>query len=233
MKQGRTLTFRGSVRCFVKDIQTVVRASIGSTGRSWRALLVLIIFVSPVHGGGIFSGLYFGESVFSIDPAAQGMGGAGLGVLSGSPDAMNPASLARSNLTYFGITYRPQISWANDGEETQRLVSGQLSSAVFSLPVWKGVFVGTGVEQVNSAYYRSSATDSSESAGAYTKKFSRTGGIYGGGLSIAYSPRKWVGVGIGWRWLFGGLSENWEVDFSSSGYVDTHDELVQRYGWDI
>jgi len=38
-----------------------------------------------------------------------------------------------------------------------------------------------------------------------------------------------VGVGIGWKWLFGGLSENWNVDFSSSGYVDTDDELVQKY----
>lgn len=192
-------------------------------------VLGVLIIPGLVSAHGVFSTRYFGKSVFTVDPRADGMGGATLGVAYGLPDPMNPASLPRVTMTFFGITYRPQIMWAKDGSVSQRLVSGRLASIVFSLPIWRGIFVGGGVEQLHSTSYQSYVTESSEEVGAYTRRFSRTGGVFGGGFSLAYAAMPGVSVGAGWRWLFGGLTEESEVDFESTSYDDTDDELIQEH----
>ncbi len=194
------------------------------------AVVVLLVHFAPsARAGGIFSAMYFGESVYSLSARAQGMGGAGIGVTDGAPDPVNPASLTRSPLTCFGVIYRPQICWAEDGKTTQRLVSGRLSSAVFSLPLGKGIYMGAGVEQIHSVLYRSSQSDSTEEGYAYTRSFSRSGGIFGGGLSAAYSPLPQVSLGIGYHWLFGGISEVTKLDFDISSFTDTEDELTETH----
>jgi hypothetical protein len=194
--------------------------------------IVLVFLTIPgiVSAYGIFSTRYFGKSVFAVDPRAGGMGGATLGVAYGLPDPMNPASLSRVRLAFFGITYRPQITWSRDSNDSQRLASGRLSSIVFSLPIWHGFYAGAGFEQLHSTSYKSYVSEVSEEVGGYTRRFSRTGGVFGGGFSLAYSAMPGVSAGVGWRWLFGGLTEESQVDFESTAYDDTDDELIQEHG---
>jgi hypothetical protein len=100
---------------------------------------------------------------------------------------------------------------------------------MFSLPLWHGIYAGAGFEQLHSTSYRSSVEGSSDEVGSYTRRFSRSGGLFGGGLSLAYSAVPGVSVGLGWRWLFGGLTEESEVDYESTSYDDTDDELIQEH----
>lgn len=191
--------------------------------------IAVVFAVFPADAGGVLSSLYFGETVFSEPTRSHGMGGAGLALADGVPDPLNPASLLRSPLASFSVTYRPQITWSRDNYTSRKDISGQISSLVFSLPVGKGLFLGAGVEQLHSTYYHSSIIDTTEFGQGFEKRFSKSGGVYAGGLSFAYRPVRGVHLGVGYRWLFGGITEETEVDFETSVFTDTHDELTQEH----
>ena len=193
------------------------------------AFCLMVFLAFPVYAGGVLSSLYFGESVFSEPTRSQGMGGAGLALAEGVPDPLNPASLPRSPLASFSVTYRPQITWAQDNYTSRRDVSGQLSSLVFSLPVGNNLFLGAGVEQLHSTFYNSSIRDTTEFGQGFEKRFSKSGGVYAGGLSLAYRPVRGIHIGLGYRWLFGGITEETEVDFDTAVFTDTNDELTQEH----
>ncbi|MBN1423398.1 hypothetical protein JXA88_02475 [Candidatus Fermentibacteria bacterium] len=185
--------------------------------------------LTPVYGAGVLSSQYFGESMLSVDQRAFAMGGAGLGATGAYVDAVNPASLARVSTASFNLTYRPFVNWGSDGSSSQRLTSGRLSSGVFSLPLQWGVALGLGIEQLHSAQYSFAEACTTEAGLAYTRKLNRSGGVYAGGLSIAYSPGSGIGIGAGWRWLFGSVRTISNLDFENSSYVDTKDELLQKH----
>jgi hypothetical protein len=198
-----------------------------------RQAAAVILCVSalalPACASGVMSALYFGESTLSLDQRAFGMGGAGLGATGGYPDAVNPASLARSGTAAFNLTYRPLVNWGRDGIASQRLTSGRLSSGVFSLPVWRYLTVGLSIEQLHSSQYRYAEACSTESGDAYTRRQTRSGGVYAGGLSMAALPMSGLGIGVGWRWTFGSIRQLSELDFRDSNYQDTQDELLQKH----
>jgi hypothetical protein len=175
------------------------------------------------------SALYFGESIVSLDQRAFAMGGAGLGATGGYPDAVNPASLNRLTMASFNLTYRPTVNWGSDGSASQRLTSGRLSSGVFSLPLWSRLVAGLSFEQLHSAQYSYAEACTTTSGEAYTRQHTRSGGVYAAGVSLAVSPLKGLGIGAGWRWLFGSIRELSQLDFESSAYTDTEDELLQKH----
>lgn len=201
----------------------------------WATAVVLcaaapaVIVPLPCRAAGATSALYFGESMISVDQRGFAMGGACLGVTAGYPDPVNPASLTRSPVASFNLTYRPSVNWATDGTASQRLTSGRLSAGVFSLPVKAGITLGLGFEQLHSAQYRYAEACTSSAGQAYTRRKIVGGGVYAAGVAVAVSPLPRVGAGIGWRWLFGSIRSVSQLDFSSATYEDTDDELLQRH----
>ncbi len=195
----------------------------------WCVCLLLCVAQSQAPGAGVGSGLYFGESVRSMDQRAFAMGGAGLGATGGYPDAMNPASLGRAPIASFNVTYRPCVNWGEDGSASQRLTSGRLSSASFSLPIGWGVTLGAGFEQIHGAQYRWANACTTATGLAYTRALTREGGVWAGGVSVAARIADGLHVGAGWRWLFGSIRTRSRLDFAEPSFTDTDDELSQRH----
>jgi len=155
----------------------------------------------------------------------RGMGGIGYGLRNSQMiNPMNPASFSSvDSMTFmfdFGIT--GQSSWFSDAWNKEQKFNGNLEYIAMQFPVARKLGVGIGFEPVSYVGYNYKDTtrlpvDNGQVQNIYTGRggLSRIYGI----LSYDYAERLSVGVKI--SYLFGDISHNRLVSFSSANNYNT------------
>lgn len=141
--------------------------------------------------------------------AGRAMGGVGFGLRSPKQiNPMNPASYScMDSLTFlFDFGVAGQLSWFDDGVNTQHNVNGNLEYVALQFPLHKQIAMSVGLLPYSYVGYNFGADKTNEDGKAYRESFTGTGGLNDlyVGLSIdIWKKRLSVGANVGY--LFGNI----------------------------
>ena len=160
----------------------------------------------------------------------KGMGGIGIGLYSNlQTNPLNPASYtAIDTLTFiFDIGLNGQMSRFSEGGASQTDWSGGLEYMVMQFPIGKYVAASAGLLPYSYVGYKYGGVDSIPNTAddtniGVTRQYLGNGGLNKAYLGFAVQPIKYLSVGVNAAYIFGNLSNDWNVRFSNSSGTTTY-----------
>jgi hypothetical protein len=177
----------------------------------------------------------YGELADRSFAAGRAMGGTGIGLRSGKQvNVLNPASYtAVDSLTFvFDFGVHAQLSWFTQGDIQQKNRNGNIEYMAMLFRLFPGLAVSAGLLPFSHVGYRFVG----EEQAMGVTSFVGTGGVtevYGG---VAWEPwRKRLSFGVNGSFLFGDISHQRNVSFSSSealNVINTRYLEVRAVKWE-
>ena len=166
----------------------------------------------------------------------RGMGGIGYGLRNSQMiNPMNPASFsAVDTLTFmFDLGLSAQISWFQDAYGKERKINGNLEYLALQFPLAKKLGIGAGFEPVSNVGYNYADTARLPVENDLVQKtYTGRGGmsrVYG---VLSYDFLNRLSIGVKLSYLFGDISHNKVVSYSSSNIdVTSWADTLRSYGF--
>ncbi|MDR1880799.1 MAG: hypothetical protein LBQ78_07670 [Tannerellaceae bacterium] len=162
----------------------------------------------------------YGELADRSFGAGRAMGGVGFGMRSPKQiNPLNPASYTgMDSLTFlFDFGLAGQLSWFDDGANRQHNINGNFEYAAMQFPLHRRIALSVGILPISYVGYHFGENKTTEGI-SYTEEFSGSGGLndlYLGMSIDIWKRRLSVGANVGY--LFGNISHNQSVIFTSTG----------------
>ncbi len=189
------------------------------------------ILVLPALAGAssVFSAWGLGEMAEGTNSRVAALGGLALATPSqGRPSFPNPASLVSVPLACFSVSLSPEVTWIENDEGDNRLVSTAMPTLDLAMPLGLGCVGWLGLRQVTAVGYEAVREDAVDGT-PLTRRLSREGGISAVAAGSAWRAAQWLSAGAEVRFLFGQILEKRILDFSGGLYDDTEDELRSAF----
>ena len=166
----------------------------------------------------------------------RGMGGIGYGLRNSQMiNPMNPASFSSiDSLTFmFDLGITGQVSWLKDGLDKERKINGNLEYIAFQFPIAKKLGIGLGFEPVSYVGYNYADTTRLPVENDLVQNvYTGNGGlnrVYG---ALSYDFFNRISVGVKFSYLFGDITHNKLVTFSSiNNYNTTWTDTIRSTGF--
>ena len=166
----------------------------------------------------------------------RGMGGIGYGLRNSQMiNPMNPASFSSiDSMTFmFDLGVTGQVSWLKDGLDKEQKVNGNLEYIAFQIPVAKRLGVGIGFEPVSYVGY--SYTDTARlpvGNDLVQNIYTGIGGLSRVYTAVSYDLFSRISIGVKLSYLFGDITHNKLVTFSTANnYSTTWADTVRSAGF--
>lgn len=167
----------------------------------------------------------YGELTNRSFGAGRSMGGVGIGLRSSKQiNPMNPASYScMDSMTFlFDFGASAQLSWFNDGTNTQNDFNGNVEYMAMQFPVYKQMAMSIGLVPYSHVGYKFGTFKNAEGLDYY-ETFEGTGGLnllYAGWSMDIWKKRLSIGANV--NYLFGSITHS-----ATTSYVSTNSTSVQ------
>jgi hypothetical protein len=184
-------------------------------------------------GGSAYSRLGIGQLEFSQSNTADGMGGAGLAVMSPSIiNQVNPAMWSQINLVRFSLGLQFENTGVSDGSASARYGHSIFTGGMLAIPISasSGTILAMGVTPYSIVQYNiatPTAVDSVQS----TLTYSGEGGINEAQIGLSTNITDDLHAGARFSYFIGNIDEYIEQDFVSTLYSNSSiDRQLELHG---
>jgi hypothetical protein len=185
------------------------------------AALLLIVSVAFAGKGSLYSRYGVGEINTFMSGKNTGMGNAGLATFGETHiNLLNPASSANITSTVLSASYQYRNFTSEDASGSSILGTGNISSFAVAFPVYapKKIVVTIGFLPFSTVGYDQEVAAQTSSGTPLSETFEGRGGITSGQLSISYSVKPDVILGLTTHYLFGSIYRDQKISFLTGDY---------------
>ena len=193
-------------------------------------LLLTFGFLGTVHGGNGGSGYSrygIGDIQYFVSSRADGMGGAGIALLSAtSIDQINPAAWVGINHTRYAVGLLYQGYSTTDGQESGYFSGANFNGFMLALPVSpsRGIVFGAGIVPYSTINY-SINYDTSGAGLAYRLGYKGEGGASDAQVGLSANISNTLFGGVKLHYYFGTLRHTITQDFTDNSLYTNAVEL--------
>ncbi len=196
-------------------------------------ILYTIIHWLIVHnaiGGTILSSIGVGTPFSFPHTRSLGMGGVTIALEDyRSISRTNPANISSIRTTFLSIQYFYESNKYRDRNDQAFSQYGNFDGFSFIVPLGSGINIAGGLLPLTRIDYNLSF-DRSLNGEDYTKSIQGNGGLNSFSLSLSWAVRSNLSLGCSAKYIFGRLTEEWRIEYSSSGF-QTSDDLLSTKNW--
>jgi len=194
-------------------------------------LLSIIMITNDGQAQSIYSSKGLGLRHYFVSGPSMGMGRVGLAVTDNlALNFANPATLTELPLTFISGNL---LHSANDMEGASQdafATNTNVSGLQFVIPIERNrIAFALGVVPYSSIEFAFTSSERSTEDKVFTERVAGDGGVNSGFLSLAVRPHDNLYLGVSGIFYFGTLRHQWEVDFESSNFQDTQDEVSRSF----
>jgi hypothetical protein len=187
------------------------------------------------HAQSILSSKGMGMPFFH--PSTRSMGLGGVSIALSDPitiPRINPAALYLINNTRISIQYFYMGNDYKDNTGSTSSYYSNLDGFSFVVPFGSGIHVSTGLTPLTRMHYDLSFPSDTLSGEPYTKSIEGRGGLNTYNFSLCWSPHSSVALGLTGYYVFGKLTEKWNVEYDNALFTPTIDQYISKpSGWGI
>jgi hypothetical protein len=200
------------------------------------AMCLLVAYSMPVQADSYYSSIGLGMPKYLVSVKANGMGGAGIGVIDRMAlNNLNPAAINIQGMTTLGVNleYEYVDNKSEFGSANTRY--GNAMGMQFIVPIKKNITLITMLRPLTSSRYTLSFA-SGDTSLDYTRTLKGDGGIssVAGGLQYVFKNR--LSIAALGNLNFGAYNEQWRYEFTDAEYRDGTDEFNSHlwgFGYDL
>jgi len=200
--------------------------------------LTSVVVLLSASAAAPFPGSFFSTRALGLRsyyPNARTLGLGGLAIALDdwrAPSSLNPALQSRITLTRLSVSFLHETSGANAGLQRGRVTDSNVTGAQFYIPFGKGLGLAAGIRPYTVVEY-SFQNDGDTPDVHFIEKLSGDGGVNTAFLGFSAGVGKHVQVGVRGNAFFGRIKRIWEVNYASTEFKSTKDELrsyMRGYG---
>jgi hypothetical protein len=197
--------------------------------RRFLSAVAASAFLAVAARGSVLTTGGIGLPVRSAGARAAGMGGVSIGQADPTDlSVLNPASLHRVGLTQLVLEFGAESNRYRGPEGSAPAPYANFSGFTFAMPLGHGLGVALGLAPHTRSQYALSF-DSELDGQAYAKSLHSAGGLNSADVTVYYSFRSVVGLGVTAHYFFGKITENWRVTYAAAGFTKTRNQLTTRF----
>jgi hypothetical protein len=186
---------------------------------------LLIASFTAVRADSYYSSIGLGLPKYIVSTKANGMGGAGIGVMDRMAlNSLNPATINIQGMTTLGVNLEYEIADNKSTVGSATTLYGNAMGMQFIVPVQKKVTLMAMIRPHTSSRYTLSYPNRDTSL-EYTRTIKGDGGLSSGALGLQYQYKSRLSIAALADFYFGTFNEQWKYDFAKSEYRDGADEF--------
>ncbi|MFQ5863650.1 MAG: hypothetical protein ACE5IW_00315 [bacterium] len=195
-----------------------------------QILLITGCFANPLQAGSFYSSKGIGLVYHFVSGRSVGMGGVGLATTDNMTlNYLNPAALVEIPYTYISGHFLHEATDLEGSDQDAFISSTGVAGVQFAIPIKRNrAVIAIGVNPYSSIEYSFTSLDTLENK-PFVEILSGDGGVNAGFLTFSVKPFKNLYLGITGLFYFGVLKTTWQVNFLTSGFFNTRDEIRQSF----
>lgn len=158
------------------------------------------------------------------------MGGVGLATTENMTlNYLNPAALVEIPFTFISGNFLHESTDLQGSDQDAFISSTGVAGVQFAIPIKRNrAVIAIGVNPYSSIEYSFASLDTVEDK-AFVEVLSGDGGVNTGFFTFSFKPIKNLYLGITGLLYFGVLKSTWQVNFLTSDFFNTRDEIFQSF----
>ena len=184
---------------------------------------VSLIFVHGSYGGTVLSSRGTGAPFSFSNARSMGMGGIAIALTDPlSPSRTNPAGLHRIKTAHLSLHYFYEKNTYRDEQDESVSQYSNFDGFTFVLPFGSGIGAALGLAPLTRMDYNLTFQESL-SGESYTKSVEGNGGVNTFTLSLFFTIKSNLALGLSGHYYFGKMEEKWQVSYDGTGFLSTSD----------
>lgn len=191
-------------------------------------LIISLLMCGSLFAGSVLSSKGMGLNYYHPNARAMGMGGIGIALADAfTISRTNPAGLIAINTTRISLQYFGERNQYMDNAESAVSNYSNFDGFTFAIPYGNKIKISGGLSPFTRIDYNLSFANSLNDY-TYTKSVQGQGGLNVFQLGFCFGIGSRIAVGVSTRYIFGKLTETWNILYDDPDFAQTKDEFVSK-----